>query len=188
VKSSRQKGVTLQQVTMCPGCGGEGTVIDERCPECAGHGRIEREETLSVRIPPGIEDGAALRVGGHGMPSEDARGIAGDLFAIVRSAPDPRFDRVNAELWHTETIGVADAVLGTTLKVPTLDGPAVAVTVPAGTQPDTILRLRGKGLPEFGRRRRGDLLVRLKVRVPDQLSVEERALYERLRALRTSAG
>jgi molecular chaperone DnaJ len=170
---------------MCPTCGGEGTVIEALCPECSGRGEVEREETLTVKVPPGIEEGAALRVAGHGMPSPDARGAPGDLFVIVHSAPDARFDRVNAELWRTETIGITDAVLGTTLKVPTLNGAPLEVTVAPGTQPDTVLRLRGKGLPEFGRRRRGDLLIRLKVRVPERPSFEERALYERLRALAT---
>jgi molecular chaperone DnaJ len=183
VRSSRQKGVTLQQVSSCPACGGEGVIIEERCPECAGLGRIEREESLSVRIPPGIEEGAALRVAGHGMPSEHKDGAPGDLFVIVRGAQDARFDRLDAELWRTETVTVADAVLGTTLNVPTLDGPPVALSVPPGTQPGTILRLRGKGLPAFGRRHRGDLLVRLNVHVPEHPSPEERAIYERLRVL-----
>jgi molecular chaperone DnaJ len=114
--------------------------------------------------------------------------MPGDLFVIVHSAVDPRFERANAELWRTETVGVADAVLGTKLKVPTLEGAPVTVSVEPGTQPDTILRLRGKGLPEFGRRGRGDLLVRLRVRVPERPSAEERALYERLRGLATRSG
>jgi molecular chaperone DnaJ len=187
VRSSRQKGVTLQQVTSCPACAGDGVIIDEPCTECAGAGRVEREETLSVRIPPGIEDGTALRVPGHGMPSGEKNGVPGDLFVIVHGAPDARFDRVGAELWRTETIAVADAVLGTTLNVPTLDAHPVALTVPPGTQPGTVLRLRGKGLPAFGQRRRGDLLVRVNVRVPERPSAEERMLYERLRALGAAA-
>lgn len=185
VKSERQKGVMLRQITSCPACGGEGTIIEALCPECSGRGQVERDDTLTVTVPPGIEEGAALRVPGHGMAAEEARGVPGDLFVIVHSAPDPRFDRVNAELWRTETIGVADAVLGTTLKVPTLNGAPLAVTVAPGTQPGTVLRLRGKGLPEFGRRRRGDLLVQLKVYVPERPSSEVRALYERLRELAT---
>jgi molecular chaperone DnaJ len=184
IRSERQKGgVTLQQITSCPACDGEGSVIEERCPDCSGTGRVEREETLTVKIPPGIEEGAALRIAGHGMPAADARGVPGDLYVIVRSAPDPRFGRVNAQLWRTETVGVADAVLGVKLKVPTLDGAPVTVTVAPGTQPDTVLRLRGKGLPEFGGSRRGDLLVRVKVHVPERPTAEERALYERLRSL-----
>ena len=93
---------------------------------------------------------------------------------------------MGSELWRTEAISVADAVLGAALKVPTLGGDPVTVTVPPGTQPDTVLRLRGKGLPDFGARRRGDMLVRLRVRVPERTSPEERRLYERLRALAES--
>ena len=186
VRSQRQKGVTLQQITTCPACNGQGTLIDQRCPECQGSGRVVREETLTIKIPVGVEEGSALRVAGHGMPSEHSGGVPGDLFVIVRSTADPRFERVGSELWRTEGIGVADAVLGTALKVPTLDGDPVTVTVPPGTQPDTVLRLRGKGLPDFGARRRGDLLVRLRVHVPERTSPEERKLYERLRALAES--
>lgn len=183
IKSQRDKGVTLQQISTCPACDGRGTFIDQRCPECKGSGQVVREEALTVRIPPGIEEGTALRVAGHGLPSDRPGGIPGDLFVVVRSAADPRFERMGSELWRMESVGVADAVLGTTLKVPTLDDDPVTVTVPPGTQPDTVLRLRGKGLSDFGGRRRGDLFVRIKVYVPERPSAEERKLYERLRAL-----
>ena len=181
VKSQRQRGVMLQQVTPCPACDGGGTIIDQRCTECNGNAQIVREETLTVKIPPGIEEGSALRVAGHGLPGERAGGLPGDLFVVVRSATDPRFERSGSELWRAESINVADAVLGTAFKVPTLDGDPVTVTVPPGTQPDTVLRLRGKGLPEFGSSRRGDLFVRLRVHIPERLSADERKLYERLR-------
>ena len=186
VRTERQKGgVTFQQITTCPACGGAGKVIEEKCPGCAGQGRIERTETLSVKIPPGIEEGAVLRVAGHGIPAPGA-GIAGDLYVVVRSAPDHRFVRSNADLWRTETIAVADAVLGTELQVPVLDGAPVTVKVTAGTQPGTVLRLHGKGLPEFGKSRHGDMLVRIAVHVPERTSSAERALYERLRELNRS--
>ena len=95
--------------------------------------------------------------------------------------PLARFTRSGADLLRSETLAVTDAVLGTTLKVPTLDG-AVEVTVPAGTQPGEVLRLRGKGLPVFGTRGRGDLNLRIEVKIPERLTAEERALYEKLRA------
>jgi len=183
VKSQRQKGVMLQQVTQCPACNGAGTIIEHRCTDCQGGGQVVREETLTVKIPAGIEEGTALRVESHGLPSAHAGGVTGDLYVVVRSTPDPRFERAGSRLWRTESINVAEAVLGTALKIPTLDGEAVTVTVGPGTQPDTVLRLRGKGLPEFGGRHRGDLMVRLQVRVPEKISPEERKLYERLRAL-----
>lgn len=183
VTTQRQKDVSLQRVAVCPACGGRGTVIDQPCPECAGGGRVERSETLTVRIPPGLEDGTALRVPGHGLPSGASGGAPGDLFVVVHSARDPRFERVGAHLWRTEAIELVDAVLGTTLDVPTLHGTA-STRLPPGTQPDTVLRLRGEGLPEFGSHRRGDLYLRVKVRVPEHLTAEERRLFERLRALR----
>jgi molecular chaperone DnaJ len=101
---------------------------------------------------------------------------------IVRSAPDERFERDGVDLWRVQPIDVAEAVLGTEISVPTLDGP-LTVKVAPGTQPDTQLRLRGKGLPRFGGRGRGDLYLRLAVSVPERLSAEERRLWERLRTL-----
>jgi molecular chaperone DnaJ len=175
-------GVLIQQVTTCPACRGRGRLIDQYCPECNGSGEVEREETLTVNIPVGVEEGMALRIPGRGMPSPDRGGHPGDLFVVVRTAADPRFERAGADLWHEETIRDADAALGTTLAVPTLEKPA-KVTVPPGTQPNAVLRLRGKGLPEFGGARRGDLYLRLVVEVPQQLGAEERGLYERLRTL-----
>lgn len=130
-------------------------------------------------IPPGIEEGTALRVTGHGLPSPDPGGPAGDLFCVVTNAPDERFVRDGADLWRTERLDVADAVLGTELAVPTLEGP-LTVTVPPGTQPGEILRLRGKGLPVYGQRYRGDLKHRGELaRSPDRRGA---------RALRAPAG
>ncbi|HXV59795.1 MAG TPA: DnaJ C-terminal domain-containing protein [Vicinamibacteria bacterium] len=108
--------------------------------------------------------------------------LPGDLFVIVRSARDPRFQRDGADLWRRETITVPDAALGTTRNVPCLDGSA-EVSIPAAAQPGLVLRLAGKGLPEFGGRGRGDLFVRLDVQIPERLSKRQRELYEQLREL-----
>jgi molecular chaperone DnaJ len=143
---------------------------------------VEREESLSVKIPPGVEDGMVLRLPGKGMPSQDAVGVSGDLFVVVRSREDPRFERAGADLLRQETIQLTDAVLGTMLDVPTLDGSA-SVTIPPGTQPGAVLRVKGKGLPEFGSSRHGELYLRIEVQIPDKLSRDERQLYEQLRAL-----
>jgi molecular chaperone DnaJ len=182
VTSQRKEGIFLQQATICPSCHGRGSFIDQPCGKCAGSGRSASEEALEVDIPPGIDEGVLLRVPGHGLPASEASGTPGDLFVRVASAPDARFVRDGADLWHAETIDVADAVLGISLRVPSLDK-AATVTVPPGTQPDAVLRLRGKGLPRFGGKGRGDLLLRIAVRVPEHPSAEERALYERLRTL-----
>jgi molecular chaperone DnaJ len=182
VKRQRRGNVTVQQVSTCRACGGRGQIIDKPCPACGGEGRIEREEALTIRIPVGVEEHTALRIPGHGLAAEEPGAPPGDLFVIVRTAPDPHFERQGADLWRSESIALVDAVLGTEIEVPTLTGP-VLVTVKPGTQPDSVLRLKGKGLPTFGGGRYGDLLVRINVQVPERLSAEERDLYEQLRGL-----
>jgi molecular chaperone DnaJ len=174
--------VVIQQISICPSCGGRGSVIDKPCLECGGKGKTTHEEVLSVTIPVGVEEGMALRLSGRGMPSREQGGQPGDLFVVVRSAPDPRFERDGADLWRNESISVVDAVLGTKLNVPTLDHSA-EVTVPPGTQPYAVLRVRGKGLPEFGGRKHGDLYLRILVHIPEHLSSEERGIYQQLRDL-----
>jgi len=180
----QQKGnVSVQNITVCPACHGRGKVADEPCPQCRGRGEVEEIETLTVKIPVGVEDGMALRIAGRGMASPSPGGEPGDLYVVVRAQADPRFRREDADLVREETLALTDAVLGTTLDIPVLEGGTVATSVPAGTQPDTVLRLRGKGLPHFGGGRRGDLFLRIKVEVPEKLTREERALYEKLRAV-----
>ena len=182
--AARQEGnVSLRQISPCPVCHGRGKVIEQPCPDCLGRGEVEKAESLTLTIPVGVEDGMALRVAGRGMASPEPGGIPGDLYVVVRAGLDARFRRDGADLWREEAMPVIDAVLGSKLEVPTLAGRAVEVNVPAGTQPDTVLRFRGKGLPHFGVGGQGDLYLRIKVRVPEALEREERELYERLRAL-----
>ncbi len=182
VRRRREDGVVFQQTRTCEICRGQGKIIEHPCGECRGTGEVEREEALTVKVPPGVEEGMVLRVPGHGLPSPQAGGVPGDLYVLVRTTPDQRFERSGTDLWRTETVQIADVVLGTHVKVPTLNGSAT-VAIPAGTQPGAVLRLRGKGLPEFGGRGRGDLYLRVAVEVPKRLSKEERQLYERLRTL-----
>jgi molecular chaperone DnaJ len=162
-------------------------LIDKPCRECGGTGRVARIETLTVKIPVGVEEGMALRIAGHGSPSPLPGGSPGDLYVAIRTRPDERFARRGADLWRTETVEVADAVLGTVVEVPSLDGGAM-VKVPPGSQPGEILRLRGKGLPQFGGAERGDLYVSIHVHVPEKLGSEERRLYERLQTLGKKGG
>lgn len=181
-RREEKEHVLIQQISTCPACDGRGTIIDHPCHVCQGSGEVGQDETLTVKIPRGIEEGMALRIPGKGMPSSEAGGATGDLLVVVRSRPDPRFERAGADLVRQETISLTDAVLGTARDVPTLDG-SVSVAIPPGTQPGSLLRLKDKGLPEFGNRRHGELYLRIAVRVPEKLSSEERELYERLRAL-----
>jgi molecular chaperone DnaJ len=181
-RHEREGEVVVQSISVCPACQGRGEIIDQPCPQCDGRGQAEHEESLTVNVPAGCEEGMALRVPGYGMASEAKGGVPGDLFVIVRSLPDPRFERAGADLWRREAVTVPEAALGTHRTVPTLDG-TVEVTIPQGTQPDAVLRLAGKGLPEFGGGARGDLYLRLRVQVPERLSAKERELYEQLQAL-----
>ena len=182
VNTRRENNVSYQEIRTCPECGGRGKFIDKPCTKCHGTGRTDEPERLTVRIPPGAEEGMVLRVPAHGHPSPKPDGKPGDLLVIVRTAYDARFKRVGADLWHTRTIGLFDAVLGEEIEIPTLEG-KVKVKVPQGTQPDAVLRLVSKGLPHFGEAKRGDLYLRLHVRIPEHLSEEERELYRRLQRL-----
>lgn len=182
VRKEQKAGVTLQQISTCRTCQGRGQIIDSPCPTCRGSGETLKDEVLNVKIPAGIDEGMALRIPGHGLASPGPGGAPGDLFVVVRTLPDRRFQRRGADLWRDEVVDVADAALGARIDVPTLEGP-VSAKVPAGTQPDSVLRLKGKGLPVFGGGRRGDLFVRVRMRVPEKLSAKERELYGRLKEL-----
>lgn len=184
---SRVEGQThFQQITPCSACRGRGEWIETPCPTCHGRGQTAIAESIEVKVPVGAPDGLKLRVPGHGMPADAPDGSPGDLYVVVRTLPDERFERRGADLWRAEMVDVVDAVLGRKLEVPTPDG-AATVTLPAGTQPDRLLRLRGQGLPRFRAPGRGDLYVRIHLEVPVELSDPERALYEQLRELQRPA-
>ena len=188
-RSSRKEKehLLIQQISTCPACHGRGSIIEHPCATCRGSGEVEQEEDLTVKIPVGVEENMVLRIPGKGMPSRDTGGVTGDLFVVVRTKNDPRFERSDADLLRQETIPLTDAVLGATLEVPTMDGSAT-VTIPPGTQPDAVLRLKGKGLPEFGNGHHGEMYLRIAVHVPEKLSREEKELYERLRSIGSKEG
>src|SRR5690606_15471717 len=167
-------------------CAGRGTIVREPCADCAGQGTVTHHDRVTVRIPPGIEDGTVLRVPGRGLASPAPGGEAGDAYVVVHTAADPRFRRQGADLWRTEKLSVPDAALGARRVVPTLDGD-VPLTVPPGSQPGDVLRIPGHGLPRADGPGRGDVLVSLVVHIPEDPTDEERRLYERLRALRPSS-
>jgi molecular chaperone DnaJ len=183
-QAQKRGQVSIQQITTCPNCHGTGYFIDTPCTACGGAGTTYKKEKLTVRIPAGSEEGMALRIPERGERSPEADGHPGDLYVIVRAEADPRFERHGANLWQRLPVELVDAVLGTKVKVPTLQG-EVEVDVPAGTQPDSVLRLKGKGLPYFGSEAQGDLFLRIDVHIPEHLSRQERRLYEELR--RTNA-
>ncbi|SCE85832.1 molecular chaperone DnaJ [Micromonospora coriariae] len=159
----------------CRTCQGVGTVVEEKCPECHGSGGVTKTRTMNVRFPAGVADGQRIRLAGRGEPGERG-GPAGDLFVQVKVRPDELFGRTGDDLTLTVPVTFAEAVLGTDLRVPTLDG-AVTLRVPPGTPSGRVLRARGKGVVRRDGQA-GDLLVTLDVVVPARLSDEARAALE----------
>ena len=179
--ASRRGPLMVRQVTTCPECAGRGQVIDHPCPACEASGRALREEKVTIGIPPGIPEGATLRLAGHGMPSPMPGGPPGDAYASIRTRADPRFTRDGADLWHELHIQAPDAALGVTAAVPVPEGQA-RVRVPPGTQPGSVLRVEGRGLPRYGGHGRGSLNLTVILDIPRRLSARQRQLYEQLRA------
>jgi len=105
-RREREGEVLVRSIRVCPECQGRGEVVEQPCPNCHGRGQHEHEEALTVNVPVGVEEGMALRVPGHGIPSEEKGGLSGDLFVIVRTAPDPRFERAGPDLWREETLAI----------------------------------------------------------------------------------
>jgi molecular chaperone DnaJ len=160
----------------CRNCRGTGSVVDDPCPTCSGSGITSQTRTITVRIPSGVRDGQRIRLAGKGAPGRRG-GPAGDLFVVVHVSEHALFGRKDADLTLTVPITFAEAALGTTLTVPTLDG-TVSLKVPAGTSSGRTLRVRGRGVPAKGRT--GDLLVTLDVAVPVRLTAAERKIIEQL--------
>lgn len=170
-------------VVACDRCSGRGSVIVEACPQCGGSGSVSDEVTVTVAIPPGVEDGMRLRLSGRGQAG-DAGGRSGDLYVEVGVQPDDRFTRHGTDLVYRVVVGLSEAALGTTIDVPTVAGEAISIDIPAGTQPGTVFKLSRHGMPRLHRRGRGDLLVEVDVGVPRQLGGEaEEALRAYGRAM-----
>ncbi|HZE49180.1 MAG TPA: molecular chaperone DnaJ [Jatrophihabitantaceae bacterium] len=163
----------------CRDCRGTGQIIDDPCPDCQGSGVTVQTRTINVRIPSGVRDGARLRIPGKGMPGTRG-GPAGDLFVTVHVGAHELFGRKGDNLTLTVPITYAEAALGTTLRVPTLDG-SVALKVPAGTASGRTLRVRGRGIDKRGGGN-GDLLVTVEVAVPQKLNAEAREALEKYAA------
>lgn len=167
--------------TTCSHCGGEGYVVSDPCPTCRGRGRLVQRRKVHLTIPPGIEDGATLRLTGEGEHGEPGA-PPGNLYVHVRVRPHELFRREGTTLYLDLPINVAQAALGAEVEVPTVDG-RVVLTIPPGTQPGQRFRLRGKGAPELGSGRRGDLIVTVRVVVPTELTARQRELFEELAEL-----
>ncbi len=166
------------RATACDVCGGDGRVAREPCHVCDGRGRRVEHKKVSVDVPSGIADGQRIRIAGRGHAG-DRGGPPGDLYVLIRVREDPRFLRDGDDLVTAVDVSAPLAALGTTVEVPTIDGP-VEVEIPAGTQPHDTLVVRGRGMPALRGRRTGDLHVVVNVVTPRHLSREQRELLEQL--------
>ncbi|MCB0804816.1 MAG: molecular chaperone DnaJ [Bacteroidales bacterium] len=169
----------MQTSSTCPTCGGEGQTIVNKCPACTGDGVVRGEEVISIKIPAGVEEGMQLSMSGKG--NAGARGgVPGDLIILVEEIEHEHFERQGMNLLLNAYVNFADAALGSSLDIPTLEGKA-RIKVTPGTQAGKILRLKGKGLPSVNSYGRGDLLININVWTPKNLSREEREILEKLR-------
>jgi molecular chaperone DnaJ len=183
------KGVRMVTVTPCSRCGGRGVWIESPCPDCRGNGFQFASHRLKVRIPAGVDDGMAIRLAGQGEMNADG-GPPGDLLIRTHLRPHPSFQRQGSDLFTAAAVSLTDAALGTKIMVPCLGGETVHVTIPAGTQSGTHLRLGGKGMPRLGEKGKGDLFVVVDVRTPTNLTPRQRELlqeFAKLEAKRASA-
>ncbi len=171
----------LVSVATCPRCKGEGQIINNPCGECGGEGRAKGQETIKVKVPAGVKSGNYIPIRGEGDAGPRG-GPPGDLLVVIEEIPHEVFTRRGDDVLLDLKLTFPQAALGDRMEIPTLDGKA-AVTVPAGIQSGTVLRLSKKGLKGLGGRGVGDLLVKVTVETPKKLSAEERRLIEQLREL-----
>lgn len=169
----------MQTTSVCPSCQGEGKMITDKCTHCYGEGIINKEETISFNIPAGVSEGMQLKINGKGNAPRRG-GINGDLLIVITEEKHPELIRDGNDLIYNLYLTFADAALGSTAEIPTVEGKVKIRTEP-GTQPGKILRLRGKGLPDVNGYSTGDLLVAINVWVPKNLSKEEQKIFEKFK-------
>jgi len=162
----------------CPNCGGKGQIIKTPCKKCRGAGRVEKERSLEIKIPAGVETGSRLRVTGEGEAGASG-GQTGDLYVVIHVEEHELFERQGANLYSAAPVTFAQAALGAEIKVKTLDGEE-DLRIPAGTQTGTVFRIKSKGMPALGGRGRGDMLVAVTLITPKTLTKEQRKLLEQL--------
>lgn len=163
----------VRNVTTCPDCKGKGKIVKEKCPDCYGTGFVASRKKIQVSVPAGIDDGQSIRIRGKGEPGTNG-GERGDLLVEVNVSRHPVFQRQDTNIYSTVPISFADAALGNTIRIKTVDG-EVEYDIKPGTQTDTRVRLRGKGVPSLRNSQvRGDHYVTLVVQVPEKLNDEQR--------------
>ncbi len=170
----------MQTTSACPTCQGEGKMITNKCHHCAGEGVLRDEEVINVKIPAGVGDGMQLNVSNKGNTGRRG-GINGDLLVVITEEDHPELIRDGNNLIYNLFLSFPEITLGTTAEIPTVEN-KVKVKIEAGSQPEKILRLRGKGIPDVNGYGKGDLLVRVHVWIPKKLSNEEKRALEKLQS------
>ncbi|WP_315824399.1 molecular chaperone DnaJ [Paraflavitalea speifideaquila] len=168
----------MQTVTTCPTCNGEGTTVTAKCTACKGEGRVYSEETVTIDIPAGVQEGMQLSVGGRGNAGERG-GPPGDLIILIEEEQHKELHRDGLNVAYELHLSFPDAAFGTNAEVPTIDGRA-KIKIPAGTQSGKIFRLKGKGFPGVNSYEKGDQLIYINVWTPQTMTAEERAMLEKL--------
>lgn len=169
----------MQTVTTCPTCNGEGTTVTHKCGSCKGEGRVYGEETVTLDIPAGVSEGMQLNLGGKGNAGERG-GSPGDLIILIEEEVHEHLQRDGLNVVYDLHISIPDAIFGTNLEVPTIDGKA-KIKIPAGTQSGKIFRLKGKGFPSINNSyEKGDQLIHVNVWTPQNLTSEEKSMMEKL--------
>ncbi len=163
-------------IAPCDGCGGRGTVIESPCRNCRGTGRERKRRKVKIKIPPGVEDGQFLRLGGEGEAGSMG-GPPGDLYVVITIKDHEVFERHGKDLFCKTLVSLPIAILGGEIGVPTIKGNA-KLRIPPGTQSHTVFRLKGQGMPELHGRGRGDQMVKVVVEIPEKLNREQKRLME----------
>jgi molecular chaperone DnaJ len=175
---SQNRFSTIVTMEPCRTCQGQGQIIDRPCTNCNGSGRTKQVKKIKLEIPPGVEDDMAFQLRGEGEMSE--AGISGDLIVRLHVKPHPKFERLeDGHLLYNLNVKFTDLALGTDLRVPTLEG-SEKIKIPQGTSSNAILQIKGKGLPRYGSSGRGDLHMRINVKVPTNLTDRQKALLKEL--------
>ncbi len=169
----------MQTVVECPACGGRGQIIKNPCKSCNGSGRVDKQKTVMVKIPAGVEEGQYLRLDGQGNAAENG-GTNGDLIVVIQEKEHPIFARDAENLYVDYPISVSTAVLGGQVIIESIYGSKLKLKVAPGTESGKVLRVKGQGLPVVNRGYKGDMFVQISVAIPEKLSKEEKKLYEKL--------
>jgi len=174
----------IVNIITCPDCGGSGTIIADPCPKCRGKGKVFRSKTIQIKIPPGVDNGVRLKISREG-DAGDGPGLEGDLYVVIHVKEDEFFKRKGDDLYCEIPVSFGQLALGDKIEIPTLDGKKAELKIPPGTQTHTTFCLKGLGVPKFDKRsqksdlkNRGDLYVKVTVKIPKKLTQKEKELIE----------